>query len=498
MTKFSPSPGPARAGGDDDDLGAVLAHVLRGKPHAGDDLDVPEVRELHGAPVEDAAPLPEAGELRHPARDPADLGLGLDEVDAPEAALAEHDRALHARGARADDEDVAVAVLRGLELLGMPAAAVLLARGRVLRAAEVVAPLGLHHADVAADALAHLAVAPLLDLLGQKWVGDGRARRPDQVPRARADDLRHAVGVGQAADADDRLRGRLPYVLGPLELVALLEEARRARVLRPVENRAHVDVPEVDEMVGEADELEALRELDARRPEGLDAEPHRDRAVVADGFAHCLERLEPEARAVLERAAVGVRALVVEGREELKRQVRVPAVDVDDVEAGVADEPRRPHPVAPDAVDVLLLHRLGDDERVVVARDLRRRDRRPARLAVGAVSAPVRQLDAGERAVPVRLVGHQREVAHVILVPDPLGDDRVVVGVGADESLLGADGGPAALRLHPAEARLRARLLAPEARAVGHLVEAVSQRLRADLDRLEEHVMAGIAGHAPG
>ena len=43
-----------------------------------------------------------------------------------------------------------------------------------------------------------------------------------------------------------------------------------------------------------------------------------------------------------------------------------------------------------------------------------------------------------------------------------------------------------------------ARLLAPEAGAVGHLVEAVPQRLRADLHRLEEDVVAGIARHGPG
>ena len=64
---------------------------------------------------------------------------GVDEVDAAEAALAEHDRALHARRARADDEDVVVGIRRRLELLRMPAAAVLLAGRRVLRAADVVA-----------------------------------------------------------------------------------------------------------------------------------------------------------------------------------------------------------------------------------------------------------------------------------------------------------------------------------------------------------------------
>src|SRR6187401_3210194 len=105
-------------------------------------------------------------------------------MHAPEAALAENDRALHSSGARPDHENVVVRVRRWFELLRMPAAAVFLAGGRVLGAADVVAPLGLHDADVAPDALADLSVAPLLDLLRKEGVGDGRAGRTDEVPRA--------------------------------------------------------------------------------------------------------------------------------------------------------------------------------------------------------------------------------------------------------------------------------------------------------------------------
>ena len=85
----------------------------------------------------------------------------VDEVHALEAALAEHDRALQPRRAGADHEHVAVGVGGALEALGMPAAAVLLARRRVLRAAEVAAAVRARVADVAADALADLVVAAL-------------------------------------------------------------------------------------------------------------------------------------------------------------------------------------------------------------------------------------------------------------------------------------------------------------------------------------------------
>ena len=112
--------------------------------------------------------------------------------------------------------------------------------------------------------------------------------------------------------------------------------------------------------------------------------------------------------------------------------------------------------------------------------------------------AAVGQLDPGEGAVPVRLLGHEREVARVVLVPDRC----ETTGQKSESGLTSASSvqtaGPAALGLHAAEVRLRARLLAPEARAVRHLVEAVPQRLRPDLDRLEEDVVAGIARHGPG
>src|SRR5215213_4108131 len=103
-------------------------------------------------------------------------------MDAPETPLAEDDRALHSCRPGSDDEHVVVCIGGRLEPLRMPASPVLLAGGRVLGAADVIAPLGLHDADVATDALPDLAVAPLLDLLGQEGIGDGRAGRADQVP----------------------------------------------------------------------------------------------------------------------------------------------------------------------------------------------------------------------------------------------------------------------------------------------------------------------------
>src|SRR5439155_1122567 len=147
-----PVSGPGRPRRQDDDLGAVLAYARWVESGARDHLDVAELLELDAPPVDDPRPLAESGKLRDPAHDPAQVTGRLDEVDAAEASLAEHDRALHPGGTGADDEHVTVGVCRLLELLRMPPAPVLLARGRVLRAPEMVAGLALRDADIAADA----------------------------------------------------------------------------------------------------------------------------------------------------------------------------------------------------------------------------------------------------------------------------------------------------------------------------------------------------------
>ena len=192
-------------------------------------------------------------------------------------------------------------VLRRLEALRVPAAPELLARGRVLGAADVAARVRLRDADVAADALADLVEPSLLDLAREERVGDRRPRGADHVPDAARDDLRHLVGVGEARDADDRLRGRLAHVPRPLELPALLEEARGAGVLRPLGRRADRHVPEVDEVVGEAHELEPLVEVDAVRAQRGDGDARRDGALAVHRLARQLEELES-------RSAPGSRA----------------------------------------------------------------------------------------------------------------------------------------------------------------------------------------------
>src|SRR5207302_10969349 len=127
--------------------------------------------------------------------DPAHVVLGLDQVDTAHAALAEHHRALHPGRPGTDHEHVVVRVLGLREALRMPAAAVLLTRGRILRADQRrAADLPARDAGVAADALADVLEPPLVDLPRQPRIRDRRAAGGDDVELPGVDRLDHPVG----------------------------------------------------------------------------------------------------------------------------------------------------------------------------------------------------------------------------------------------------------------------------------------------------------------
>ena len=122
----------------------------------------------------------------------------------------------------------------------------------------------------------------------------------------------------------------------------LAEEPRRARLLAPsgAAPSARLEIPQIDQLVDQLDERDTIL-LDADAVgavvlvvERVDAHSHRDRTVVPHRILDLFDRLPPEARAVLEAAAVLVVALVeVAHQEVLGDRAGVP-VHVDDVEAG--------------------------------------------------------------------------------------------------------------------------------------------------------------------
>src|ERR1019366_373411 len=233
----------------------------------------------------------------------------------------------------------------------MPAAPIFLARGGVLRADHRrAADFPARNAHIAADADADVVVAAFFYLLRQPGIGDGWPRGADDIGDALGHDLGHLFRVGEAAHAEDRLLGDLLDEARPRHLVALLVEPGWTRVLAPLGDVAHIHVPQIDQGVRRRDDFHAvIFDFDSRfTVQGIDGEAGRDRAVVADGAPDLFQSFEPEPRAIFQRSAVFVFALVVVGREKLQRQVGVRAVNIDDIEAGLTRAQRR--------IDVVLLH----------------------------------------------------------------------------------------------------------------------------------------------
>ncbi len=351
------------------------------------------------------------------------------------------------------------------------------------------------HADVAADALADVREAPLLDLAGQERVGDRGARRADHVEHALGEEPHHRVGRREAPDADDRLRRERLQAADVGLAVPLVAEARRQRVEVPV---ADHQVPHVGVLADEPEELLDLGALEAVRADQLvHAEPAGDGRAPVDDLERLLEHLAQEPCAIVERASVGVRARVVAAREELlEERDPVAGVDVDEVVARrerAADGGAVP---APEVDDVGRRHRARLHGVRARHGEVRGRERRRAHVEVRRGQPREDELAAGERAVRVDALDEAGVHRDVAVVPEHALDERRDVGGVVELDLLRADDGPAALRLDAAHLRVRGRVAVAHAVAVRHLEEAVPGRHRPEPHRLEEHVVAGIA-HGP-
>jgi len=105
------------------------------------------------------------------------------------------------------------------------------------------------------------------------------------------------------------------------------------------------------------------------------------------------------------------------------------------------------------------------------------------------------ELDACQRAEFVDSVGHQGLGRDIVLVPQGAERIRRIIGAGMDRAVFGVDHAPAAFGLDAAHRRHRIGQAITHAGAMGHLIEPVGRCHRADFDRLEQDVVAGITRH---
>ena len=279
------------------------------------------------------------------------------------------------------------------------------------------------------------------------------------------------------------------------------KQARGARILDPFRIAGDVDVPQIDR-------AGLFRELDGAQPvlvnlhplgpeQLIDREPAGDGALIAHRVLDRAERVDQQPGAVLEAAAVLVRAVVELVHEELDHDVAVRGIDVDDVEARIARALRSVDVSPRDRRQVLRVRLAGIGLHALV------RDRRPgvhrkghrAGFEVGRAVARIHHLHPRQGAVRMHGIRQMAQVVDVALVPQGGEPGGRAVGIGMDRTRLRAHRAPAALGLHRPVRGLGARLVDARADAVGHLVETVFHHLRADRDRLEQAVVFWIPRH---
>ena len=104
------------------------------------------------------------------------------------------------------------------------------------------------------------------------------------------------------------------------------------------------------------------------------------------------------------------------------------------------------------------------------------------------------QFDANQGPPFVHTVDHMAVIDDVALIEQAAHDGDGLIGLGMNHAGFGADAGPAAFGLDLAMHGIRPRPLDAGAGALRHLEEPVLQNFRADGDRREKRVVAGIAG----
>ena len=243
-------------------------------------------------------------------------------------------------------------------------------------------------------------------------------------------------------------------------------------------------------------ELETFLQFQTRWPQQIvDRDARADGDAVAHGALERRHGLQPKARAVLERAAPAVGALVVHRLEELggKRGIRADHLDV--VEACVLGAFGGVDIHLDEFADVVFVALMA----IVLVSGLGGHLAGAARNREGfahwRVTAPIPQLDTRQSAVAMHALRRVPQIDDVALVPQAYTRMRRVVGFRVDGAIFHAHDAPTALGLHGPKGGLGAWPVGARAVAVRDLKETIRSLFRADPNGLEQDVIRRVMCH---
>ena len=153
---------------------------------------------------------------------------------------------------------------------------------------------------------------------------------------APADNAFGLVVIGDESHSDHRHRDRLLHRSGERHLIAGADGNLLARIQPPAGDMdciATAGLQGLGECDGLADVPAGLDPVGARHAD-------RDRPVSREGGAHCVENLEREPHAILQRPPILVLPPVRKRREEFMQEVPMRDVDLDRIQPYPARAPR--------------------------------------------------------------------------------------------------------------------------------------------------------------
>ncbi len=336
----------------------------------------------------------------------------------PMAALAGDARRFEPRRPGANHHDLPRRSLGALDIVGQGGLA---AGGGIVDAEGAKAVIDAVDAIGGADAGTDILFAPGGDLVDDMGIGDVGAGHAHHVQLAAGHRMARRSDVADARGMEDREFRRL------LHLADEIQMGRRGHAgdgndlgqRRVMIDMAADDVEEIHLAGGDdaAADLQPFVLADALVPILVRHQAGADDEVRPHGLAHGVDHAEGEAQAVIEGAAILVRALVGGRRPELVHQVAV-AFEFDAIEAGGLHALRGRGILPDDPLDVPILDLLGNGAVGGLADGRGREDRQPVRLVPDGAAAEMGNLDHDRAAMFVAFVGQALHRRHDLVLVD--------------------------------------------------------------------------------
>ena len=220
----------------------------------------------------------------------------------------------------------------------MPTTAVFFTRSRILRTDHWrTTDLPTRNTHVTTDTGTDIFWTTFVNLVRQVWISDGWTCSTDNVQLARTDNFSHFLRISETTHTQYWVFGHFCHKTLPWQLMALLGESRRTCVFAPFSDITNVNIPQIKVRISILNESNTVffNFNTIWTVDSIYCKTSCNRTLITNRFFHFIQSFNPEACTVFERTTVAISTFIVIRRQELQRQIRVRAVDIDDIKASI-------------------------------------------------------------------------------------------------------------------------------------------------------------------